>query len=163
MDLAVPINCRVKIKESKKINHRAEKPVECKGDGDTNYDSCPWNGLQRLGKETKGTRNQKKNLDPPNHRTIKINENNSKSSRNLETYSHSDFSEKTPVKSGVKALYNIHFVTGFIKVKINYIFSLTEESDKTFQNPKTGIECLIKLNWKVWSVKTVSDMKCDKR
>ena len=45
MDFAIPVNHRVKVKESKKKIDLAwvEKATEHEGDGDTNYSWCSWN------------------------------------------------------------------------------------------------------------------------
>ena len=44
MDFAVPVDHRVKIKESEKKDE---------GDGNTNCNWCTWNGPQKLGKKLK--------------------------------------------------------------------------------------------------------------
>ena len=44
-------------------NQRAEKDVKHESDGDTYSSWCTWNGPQRLGKETRGIGDQRKNQD----------------------------------------------------------------------------------------------------
>ena len=76
MDFAVPLDYRVKIMlKDRKIPgscHRVEKFVEHEGDSDTNCIWCSWNSPQRLGKETGGTGDQRKNWDHPDCSTVKI-------------------------------------------------------------------------------------------
>ena len=114
----------MKIKEREKIvkyldlARELKKPEEHEGDGET-YDSwSPWNSLQRPGKKTAGTEDQRQNRDHPDHSTVKICKNYLKESwRPEETCSHSDFAEKPPAKFGVK---NAHRVNRIIinKVKL---------------------------------------------
>ena len=67
MDFAIPVDHRVKIKESKNIDKylvlakELKKSMEHKDDGNTSCNWCTWSGLQRL-----GIGNQKKNQDHPN-------------------------------------------------------------------------------------------------
>ena len=53
-----------------------EKSMKHEGDGDNNCNRCPWNGLKRSEKETRGTEDQRKNRDYPEHCTAKISLNN---------------------------------------------------------------------------------------
>ena len=55
---------------------RDEKPGEHEGDSDTSCSWCHWNGLPKVtwgtGKVTRGTEDQKKNWDHPDHSPVKI-------------------------------------------------------------------------------------------
>ena len=68
-----------------------QKTVEHENDGDTNCHWCPWNSLQKPGKETKGTADQRQNWDHSDHRLEYIEE-----SYRLR------LNEKPPVKTDVK-------------------------------------------------------------
>ena len=48
-----------------------KRVIKHKGDGDTNFIWCTWNGPQRMG----GDENQRKNQDNPNQRIVKIAQN----------------------------------------------------------------------------------------
>ena len=68
---AIQVDYREKIKVSGKIDEywdlaRELKNVEHKGDGDTNYSCCTWNGLKDLEK-TGRMGNEMKNRDHPDN------------------------------------------------------------------------------------------------
>ena len=77
VDFAIPADHRIKIKQNEKqkdrqISGRELNTVIHESDSDTNCCWCTWNSLQRLGKKTSGTENQRKNEDCPNYSTVKI-------------------------------------------------------------------------------------------
>ena len=77
-NFAVPVGHRLKIKGSERkdnyweITRELKNPAEHESDGDISCSWCTWNGTQRLGKETIGTGNQRKNRDQLEHNIIKI-------------------------------------------------------------------------------------------
>ena len=73
---------------------RAEKAMENEGDDDIICCWRPWNGLQRLGKETGTRADQRKNWDPPDHSTDDISKNNFKSPENLSRLAATQISVK---------------------------------------------------------------------
>ena len=59
---------------------KKKQTIKHAGDGDNNYSWCTWNGLQKLGKETRTIGNQRKNRD---YSKIEIGQNSKMSSRDL--------------------------------------------------------------------------------
>ena len=51
---------------------RTEEAVKHEGDNNISCSRCPWYGSQRLGKETGGTGDQRRNQVYPDHSTVKI-------------------------------------------------------------------------------------------
>ena len=51
---------------------RAEKVLEHKGNGDTNWSLCTWNSSKRLGKKTGEIGNQRNDKIHPNYTIVKI-------------------------------------------------------------------------------------------
>ena len=51
---------------------KAEKIVEQEVDGNTNYSWCTWNGPWKIGKDTEGIENQRKNQENTDHNIVKI-------------------------------------------------------------------------------------------
>ena len=68
-DFTVPVDHRVKIKESKKESQvlgscqRTKKAMKHDGDRDTNFNWPIWNGLQRIGKRAGKVGNRRTSLD----------------------------------------------------------------------------------------------------
>ena len=71
VDFAIPVDNRVKIKESEKrvkyldLAKELKKTVEHEGDSDTNCNWCTWNNPQRLGKWTGRLGNKRTSGDHP--------------------------------------------------------------------------------------------------
>ena len=71
----------MKLKESKNRNKyiglagELKRTMEHEGGGDTNYNWCILNNLQRIYKETRRLRNQRKSRDYQNYSDIKIGQN----------------------------------------------------------------------------------------
>ena len=77
MDLAVPTDHRVKIKESEKRDKSQgnKKVIEHEGNGETSYNWLTWNGSQRLGKaavRVGNQENQRTNRDYLDYSNVKI-------------------------------------------------------------------------------------------
>ena len=73
VDISVPADHWVKMKESEDINKYLDLTRELKKldhEGDTNCCWHAWNSSQNLGKETGRTGNQRENWDYPNHSTV---------------------------------------------------------------------------------------------
>ena len=89
MDLDVPADNSVKIKESEKLDKymnfagELEKALGHEVDGDINCCCCSWNGLQMLEKRTEGIGNQIKNGNHPNYSIVEITQDTEKSSEDL--------------------------------------------------------------------------------
>ena len=88
MDFFVLANHRVKINESEKINKdfdiarelkKQKKKMEHESYGYNSYNSCTWNGLQRIGT----VRNQRMHLDNLDYSIDEIGQNTEKSPGNL--------------------------------------------------------------------------------
>ena len=74
MDFAILVDHRVKINESEKRDNfmdlareQKKKPVEYKGDRDTNCNLCDWNGPQKLVKGVGTIGNKRTCGDHPNY------------------------------------------------------------------------------------------------
>ena len=80
MDFTVPADYRVETKESRKLDKKlkpykkAEK-VEYEGDCDISCSWYFWKIPQRPGNETRGTGEERKSGDYPNHSSVKISSN----------------------------------------------------------------------------------------
>ena len=81
VDLAIPADHRVKLKESEKRDKYLDLAIELKktmeheGDSDTNCNWCTWNNPQRIDKGAKRFRNQRTSRDHPDYSIIKIDQN----------------------------------------------------------------------------------------
>ena len=105
VDLAVPADYRVKLKQSEKwdkyLNFARElkKTMEHEGDGDTNCIWCTWNNPQRLVKGAERLGNKRTSGDNSDYSIIKIGQNTEKSPGNLKKRA---VSEKPSANTGVK-------------------------------------------------------------
>ena len=89
VDLAAPVNDRVKLKES--TNKRyvpgrcsgIKKAVEHESDGDTNCNWCSWYSHQKISKGTGRRENKWTSGDHPNSSIVEIVENSKKSPKDL--------------------------------------------------------------------------------
>ena len=89
MDLAVPADHRVKLKEIEKKNKgldlvgKLKKAVELESGGYTNCKWCSWYSHQRIGTKIGGFGNNGAGGDCPNYSIIKIDQNTEKSPDDL--------------------------------------------------------------------------------
>ena len=89
MDIAVPADHRVKLKESKKkakyldLAREFKKIVEHGSDGDTNCNWCSWYSHLRIGTRTGGLGNKKTSGDHSNYSIIEIGQNTEESPGDL--------------------------------------------------------------------------------
>ena len=99
--MTVAADCRVKIKESEKINKYLDLAreffflMEYEGDSDTNCGWCTWNSPLWLGKNIVITGNQRNNQENPDHSIIKIDLNTQKNPGDLRRLAGT----RTPVKN----------------------------------------------------------------
>ena len=101
MEFAVPIDHKMKIKESEKIDKHLDlarelKKVEREGDGDTSCICCTWN------RSEKGMEQLEINGRIEIIQTTTLLKSAKILKRVLETWEDSDSSESTPAKAGVE-------------------------------------------------------------
>ena len=108
VDFAVPVDHRVKLKESEKRDkyvdfaRELKKTMEHENDGDTNCNWCSWYSHQRIYTGTGGLKNKRKGEYHSKYSIVKIGQNTEKSPEDKETCCHSNYMKKLSANTGVK-------------------------------------------------------------
>ena len=97
MNLAIPADHKLKIKENEKkrqILRSCERTKKHEGDSDTSCNWCTWNDPQRLSKRVGGVGNQRKSQNHPNYSIVEVSQDTENSPGDLRRFAIT----QTPVK-----------------------------------------------------------------